>query len=128
MQFQNNGAPSRQQFGGGIVCNGPTMTLSPFYMGNESEPYEQDGYVLNENWGAQINFMFPLDYDITRQCKDIAKRQAEKMRLDYELVRIKNCSEIQQKGFTLRPGSRLETLCNDVIPISYLKPKPTKKK
>ena len=33
VQFQNNGAPSRQQYGGGIICNGPTMTLSPFIWG-----------------------------------------------------------------------------------------------
>ena len=127
VQFQNNGAPSRQQFGGGIVCNGPTMTFSPFYMGNESEPYEQDGYVLNENWGAQVNFMFPLDYSITKRCKDAAKQRIEKERLDYELVRIKNCAELQQKGFTLRPGSRFAALCSDVIPISALIQTPKKK-
>tara|TARA_R100000458_G_C8270135_1_gene244874 strand:+ start:1573 stop:2037 length:465 start_codon:yes stop_codon:yes gene_type:complete len=127
VQFQNNGAPSRQQFGGGIVCNGPTMTLSPFYMGNESEPYEQDGYVLNENWGAQVNFMFPLDYSITKRCKDAAKQRIEKERLDYELVRIKNCADLQSRGFTIRPGSRFESVCSDVIPISALIKTPKKK-
>jgi len=96
-------------------------------MGNESEPYEQDGYVLNENWGAQVNFMFPLDYSITKRCKDAAKQRIEKERLDYELVRIKNCAELQQKGFTLRPGSRFAALCSDVIPISALIPTPKKK-
>ena len=32
VQFQNNGAPSRQHYGPNISCNGSTMTFSPFYM------------------------------------------------------------------------------------------------
>ena len=38
VQFQNNGSPSSQNYGGGIACNGPTMTLTPFYMGNDTIP------------------------------------------------------------------------------------------
>ena len=49
VQFQNNGAPSRQQYGSGIVCNGPTMTLSPFYMGNDSVPYDNESYVKSKD-------------------------------------------------------------------------------
>ena len=37
----------------------------------------------------------------------MAKRQEEKMRLDYELVRALKCAELQQKGFTIYPGSRV---------------------
>ena len=33
VQFQNNGAMSRQQYSQGVSCNGSTMTFSPFYMG-----------------------------------------------------------------------------------------------
>ena len=40
VQFQNNGAPSRQIIGPNISCNGATMTFSPFYMGNHTEPYD----------------------------------------------------------------------------------------
>ena len=40
VQFQNNGAPSRQLFGPNSSCNGSTMTFSPFYMGNDTIPYE----------------------------------------------------------------------------------------
>ena len=39
------------------------------------------------------------------------------MRVDYELVRALKCAELMQKGFTLRPGSRVEHMCNDVVPI-----------
>ena len=38
VQFQNNGAPSRQVMGPNISCNGSTMTFSPFYMGNHTTP------------------------------------------------------------------------------------------
>jgi hypothetical protein len=132
VQFQNNGASSRQSYGPSIQCNGSTMTFSPFYMGNHSNPYSEkedmDGlhpssYQLNENWGFQINFMVPLDKSGYQQCKDIAARQEEKMRLDYELVRALKCAELQQKGFTLRPGSRVEHMCHDIVPIQSLLPK-----
>lgn len=130
IQFQNNGAASRQNYGSGIACNGSTMTFSPFYMGNHVNPYSEkedvpglhpSSYQLNENWGFQINFMVPLDKRSLEQCRRIAARQEEKMRLDHELVRALKCAELQQKGFTLRPGSRVEHMCNDVVPISSLR-------
>ena len=43
------------------------------------------------------------------------------MELDYELVRIKNCAELQQKGFMIRPGTRIYHVCSDVIPIAAFK-------
>ena len=132
IQFQNNGASSRQQYSQGVVCNGSTMTFSPFYMGNHANPYSEkedmeglhpSSYQLNENWGFQINFMVPLSKKSFNQCLEIAKRQEEKLRLDYELVRALKCAELQSKGFTLRPGSRVEHMCHDIVPIQSLLPK-----
>ena len=123
VQFQNNGSSARQQYGSSISCNGSTMTFSPFYMGNDTSPYDDEGYVISENWGFQINFSVPLNRDLTKQCQEIAKRQEEKMRLDYELVRALKCAELQTKGFTLRPGSRVEHMCHDIVPIQSLLPK-----
>jgi hypothetical protein len=138
VQFQNNGASSRQTYGPNISCNGSTMTFSPFYMGNHTNPYTADedtrdlypsSYQLNENWGFQINFMVPLDKRGLEQCRRIAKRQEEKMQLDYELVRALKCAELQRQGFTIRPGTRVAFLCQDIVPIqSLLPPKPEKKK
>ena len=138
VQFQNNGAPSRQNYGSGISCNGATMTFSPFYMGNHINPYSEkenmeglypSSYQLNENWGFQVNFMVPLDRKGLEQCRRIAKRQEEKMRLDHELVRALKCAELQQKGFTFRPETRVAHLCSDVVPIqALLPPKPQKKR
>ena len=126
VQFQNNGAPSRQIMGPNISCNGSTMTFSPFYMGNHTTPFDdemtQQSYTVAENWGFQINFMVPLDGSIVERCKSIAARQEAKMKLDYELVRVKECAALQQKGFMLVPGSRVYHVCSDVIPIaSFLK-------
>ena len=100
------------------------MTFSPFYMGNHVKPHDPSGYTMNENWGFQVNFMVPLDKRGLEQCRQIAARQEEKMRLNYELTRVLKCAELQQKGFMIRPdkGTGFYKLCQDVIPIaSYLK-------
>ncbi len=96
------------------------MTFSPFYMGNDTEPQTEDGYVISENWGFQINFSVPLNRDLTKQCERMAESQIQKNRLDYELVRALKCTEIQRKGFTFRPGTRVAHLCSDVVPIQSL--------
>ena len=126
VQFQNNGAPSRQYYGPNISCNGSTMTFSPFYMGNHTTPFDdqmdQQSYTVAENWGFQVNFMIPLDQEGLKRCRELAARQQAKMELDYELVRVLKCGELQQKGFMLIPGSRVYHMCSDVIPIaSWLK-------
>ena len=108
VQFQNNGSMSRQNYGPNISCNGSTMPFSPFYMGNHTKPWEvgedsgmsPSSYTLSENWGFQLNFMVPLDKSGLEQCRRIAKRQEEKMQLDYELVRALKCAELQRQGFT----------------------------
>jgi hypothetical protein len=90
-------------------------------MGNHTTPYDEEmaqrSYTVAENWGGQINFMFPLDVSGLRQCRRNAKRIEEKMRLDYELTRMLRCAELQQKGFMLAEGTRVYSMCNDVVPI-----------
>ena len=93
------------------------MTFSPFWLASENKPYDPESYSRGWNYGAQLNFMVPMDYDTVRRCKSIAKHVEEKMRVDYELVRALKCAELMQKGFTLRPGSRVAHMCNDVVPI-----------
>jgi hypothetical protein len=93
------------------------MTVSPFYMGNDTLP---TGYTRNNNYGMQLNFSVPLDGGMTELCKKIAKRHEEKMRLDYEIVRALKCAELMKSGFTFRPGSRVEVLCHDIVPIVSL--------
>ena len=101
------------------------MTFSPFYMGNHTTPFDdvmsQQSYTVAENWGGQVNFMIPLDREGLKRCRSMAARQEEKMRLDYELVRVLKCAELQQKGFMLVPNSRVYDMCSDVIPIAAYK-------
>ena len=131
VQFQNNGASSRQIYGPNIQCNGSTMTFSPFYMGNHSKPLDEfmqpTSYTLAENWGFQINFMVPLDKSGYKQCKEMAKRYEEKMKLEYEITRAHKCADLMKKGFTYRPNTPNAKLCQDIVPIVKTKP-PQKKK
>ncbi len=120
VQFQNNGAPSRQYFAANSSCNGSTMQFSPFYMGNDTIPNDSSGYVRSNNFGLQLNFSVPLDGGMIETCKSIARKHEDKMRLDYELVRAIKCTEIMKSGFTFRPGSRVEVLCHDIVPIVSL--------
>ena len=62
----------------------------------------------------------PLDGGMIETCKAIARKHEQKMRLDYELVRAIKCTEIMKAGFTFRPGSRVEVLCHDIVPIVSL--------
>ena len=95
------------------------MQVSPFYMGNDTIPYGGT-YTRTGNWGLQLNFAVPLDGGMIETCKAIARKHEQKMRLDYELVRALKCTEIMRKGFTFRPGSRVEVLCHDIVPIVSL--------
>ena len=121
VQFQNNGAPSRQYFASNNSCNGTTMQFSPFYMGNDTIPFDNEGYVRSNNYGVQLNFSVPLDGGMVETCKGIARKHEQKMRLDYELVRALKCTEIMKDGFTFRPGSRVEMICHDIVPIVSIK-------
>ena len=94
-------------------------------MGNDTIPYESDGYVRTNNFGMQVSLSVPLDGSMVELCKQIARRQEQKLRLDYELVRALKCAELQMKGFTFRPGSNYEILCNDIVPIAALSGVPT---
>jgi len=118
VQFQNNGAPSRQTMGKQqVACNGPTMTFSPFWLASENKPYDPESYARGWNYGAQLNFMVPLNGSLTEQCKAMSKRLEETLRLEYELTRVDRCATLMKKGFTLRAGSDFEHLCHDVVPI-----------
>ena len=61
-----------------------------------------------------------IDGGMVETCKGIARKHEQKMRLDYELVRALKCTEIMKDGFTFRPGSRVEMICHDIVPIVSL--------
>ncbi|QDP67866.1 MAG: hypothetical protein Unbinned8622contig1003_6 [Prokaryotic dsDNA virus sp.] len=90
------------------------MTVSPFYTGGD---VHTDSYQRTSNFGLSLNFSVPLDGSMVEQCKSIAKRHEQKMRLDYELVRALKCAELGKTGFMFRPESPYAKLCHDVVPI-----------
>ena len=112
----NQGSYSQQGYGGGHTCNSSTLVLTPFYLGNDVNNAEA-AYIRNQNFGAQVSLSIPLDFEMIRLCKDLAKRKLEKERLDYELVRILKCVEIKKAGYTIHPSSPYAGVCADVIPI-----------
>ena len=101
------------------------MTVSPFYTGGETH---HDQYGRTSNFGISFNFSVQLDGGMVEQCKAIAKRHEQKMRLDYELVRALKCAELGKAGFMFNPKSTFAKLCADVIPIVAYEKAQQKKK
>ena len=115
-------------YGGGVSCQGPTMSLSPFILGNMSGSADPEAFQThNGNAGVSMGFNFPLDGSLTELCKErarteIARQQAEtdKARLDFELVRLLKCGEAYKNGIMFHPESPYYKTCADVV-VKYPK-------
>ena len=116
----NQGGYSQQGFGAGHYCNSSTMVFTPFYLGNDvhAEPY-----VRNQNFGAQVSFAVPLDFQMVRSCKELARKKIEKERLDLAFVRFRECAKLYQMGYKIREDSPYYVACEDVVPITAVAPK-----
>jgi len=110
-------------YGAGVSCQGPTMSLSPFVMGSLTGNQDPATYQNhNGNAGFSMGFNFPLDGGLTELCKararvEIARQQAEadKARLDFELVRLLKCGEALKAGVSFHPESPYAKICSDVV-------------
>jgi hypothetical protein len=110
----NQGGYSTQSFGRGHYCNSSTLTVTPFYTGNDNHP----NYTRGQNFGIQATMSFPLDGEMVSMCKNLAKKKLEKERLDYALVRAIKCAELLSMGYMIRPESPYSVICSDVVPIA----------
>lgn len=110
-------------YGAGISCQGPTMSFAPFVLatgnGND-DPETFKSY--SGNTGVSMGFNFPLDGSLSELCKERArteiKRQnaeADKARLDFELVRLLKCGEAYKSGVMFHPDSPYYKICADVV-------------
>lgn len=110
-------------YGSGVSCQGPTMSIAPFVLGNTNlsrDPGTYQSYTANG--GISLGFNFPLDNSLQEICKsrarvEIARQQAEadKARLDFELVRLLKCGEAIKSGITFHPDSPYYKICADVV-------------
>lgn len=124
VQFNNNGAPSRQHFSSGHSCNGATLVVTPFHLEAHADPIPGEDYTRMQNFGAQLSINVPLDGSITEMCKELARKRLrteqqkfDKEQLDYHLVRALRCAELYEKGFMIHPEAKLASLCSDVVSI-----------
>tara|TARA_R100000231_G_scaffold73384_1_gene57488 strand:- start:2421 stop:2957 length:537 start_codon:yes stop_codon:yes gene_type:complete len=124
----NNGMTGKQQFGN-LVCSQPTMSVTPFYTGNDAQGDET--YSINEGWGIQMSFMVPLGktnttcQNLAKVKLNLAKEQLDKQVHDKQLVRVLKCSQLHASGYMINPKSKFASLCSDVINIrSYVKANP----
>lgn len=110
-------------YGSGVSCQGPTMSFAPFAMGNLNGNGDPTTYqTFSSNAGVSLGFNFPLDGSFNEICKarakvEIARQQAEadKARLDFELVRLLKCGEALKSGISFHPDSPYSKICADVV-------------
>jgi len=107
----NQGSLSTQSFSQGHYCNGPVLSIAPYYLQTETV---SGANMHSRNFGGQISISMPLDGGSVELCKQLARNRIEKDRLDYELVRIKECISILQTGFRIKPGTPMYSICADV--------------
>ena len=110
----NQGSLSTQSFKQGHYCNGPIVSFAPYVLQTEAPQS------LTRNFGGQLSLSVPLDGGSVELCKSLAKVALQKQRLDYELVRIKECINIFKAGFQIRKESPFNQICSDVVPIASL--------
>ena len=117
------GPYSTNTFGAGVSCQGPTMSFAPFVLatgnGND-DPETFKSY--SGNAGLSLGFNFPLDGSLQEICKARAKveitrqqTEADKARLDFELVRLLKCGEAIKNGISFHPDSPYAKICADVV-------------
>jgi hypothetical protein len=88
-------------YGGGVSCQGATFSISPFVTRNNNNSADPEAFESNSgNWGISAGLNIPLDNSLLNLCRqrvevEITRQQAEadKARLDFELVRLLKCGE-----------------------------------
>ena len=133
-----NGPYHTNTYGGGIMCQGPTLNVSPFLTTSVSGQYPYQAYAQldgegdrdrtgqKNSWsfnpGISATISIPLDGGAQALCAQAAQtwiaRQAvetSKARLDFELVRLLRCGEAVRQGIYFHPDSPYASVCADVV-------------
>lgn len=118
-------------YGAGVSCQGPTLSVAPFVIGSTNSSLDPETYRSGSaNAGVSLGFNFPLDTSLNNICKTRArieierqKAEADKARLDFELIRSLKCLEIIKSGGFFHPDSSYGKICADIVgpaPNGYL--------
>ena len=107
-------------YGGGVQCQGTTLSVSPFVIGGFSAPESN----VKNDYGVAATISVPLDGEAGRLCRQAARTQiaraqteTDKAQLDYNLVRALKCAEMIQAGAFLHPSSPYAPLCADIVAL-----------
>lgn len=110
-------------YGSGVSCQGATFSISPFALRSQNSSEDPETFTSsNGNWGISAGFNIPLDNSLMELCKKRAateierqKAEADKARLDFELVRLLKCGEAIKNGVSFHPDSPYHKICADVV-------------
>jgi hypothetical protein len=99
------------------------MSVAPFVLGNTNASQDPQSFQsYSGNAGISFGFNFPLDGSLQELCKarvrtEITRQQAEadKARLDFELVRLLKCGEALKSGISFHPESPYAKICADIV-------------
>ena len=133
-----NGPYHTNSYGGGVMCQGPTLNISPFITTSVSGQYPYEAYVdldgdgtrdrtgQKNSWsfnpGISATISIPLDNRSQDLCYTAASShtarinaETAKSRLDFELVRLLRCGEAVRQGVYFHPDSPYAAICSDVV-------------
>lgn len=121
-----NGPYITNSYGGGVQCQVPTLTITPFITTSQSGQGQPNSGSPDNSWtfnpGISATFSVPLGGRAGNQCQlaasaHTARIQAEtaKAQLDFELVRLLRCGEAIQRGIYFHPDSPYAVVCADVV-------------
>ena len=110
-------------YGSGVSCQGPTLNLQTFGYNSLNLSKDPETYQTGSiNAGVSAGISIPLDGSFQELCKsrvrtEITRQQAEadKARLDFELVRLLKCGEALKSGISFHPQSPYAKICADVV-------------
>jgi len=97
--------------------------VSPFLLKSGNESDDPSTFASrNENWGISAGVNIPLDNSLMELCKARArteierqKAEADKARLDFELVRMLKCGEAIKNGIMFHLESPYAKICSDIV-------------
>ena len=121
-----NGPYITNSYGGGVQCQSPTFTITPFVTTSQTGQGQPNSASNSNSWtfnpGISATISVPLSTRAGNNCQiaatsHTARVQAEtaKAQLDFELVRLLRCGEAIQRGIYFHPDSPYAVVCADVV-------------